>query len=1801
MLLGQNIVILRVRTADILIIVRVFKKTMDPEGLLYSNKFVPAPQDINFETADRSRARNQFREFYEATFGKPTFTAYDAATLAPDDILQTNAATTSITRNDIPDDAPRRCSLVSKVVCIDSKDRNMNIYQDPNSYRVYLSEHFQNIRKVRLLSFELPYSEQLIKSQPANKKNNKLYWQNGSAEPDAGYTYSLTLTSGNYSSSKFTNEIVNRTASVQRFGMTSSTGDPVYSDFSIDLSGTTNVFTIRQNNSYTLDNPLSTESGSAVVTVTQNNHELLPGQVVNMSGAITFGGIAAKNLNSSQVIDVNIQRIDNLYRDSVNNLTLIEYATTQSALTGRVNARKGKRFIHGMGTNFKTSVKSGDVVHVGYYNYTVENVVTDFLLTTEEPLEETFNKYNLIKNLSQSDTNAFDVVTGDPSRTTVNVINHRLRNINTTSTTELEADKLYESDFLDFSGLIYKAAQPIIKIYSSDFIYSQQVMFDSIDPTYNNFSFFRVLSSIETFNVATVTASNNVLSLLSASGSALGNYQLPQGSYSMLQLPSLISTTLSGWSVLYNSSLQRFYFQTPATGSTATVTIPSAGISDTYFLFATHGIDFTAANSPASLLGFQSTVNYGTIAMSSTNVNSSAAITLQGGHTSIYILAASNNSLLYTATLSRLVYLNVLELVDLLKSTLLNLGIPIDVSYVAGIQRVIFTPNSSSFRFRLMFRKSTTVIGVGAALGFDTTFLHENVCLRSVFQVKSYLPEAYYTHPLMEVFNAAKIFPSQQCRGTAIVMNNSNVVTGQFDLFDYTALVQNSLAVQTTGTNNVVGQISQNTWRITTPGSAETGHTYFTLSAFNATYTPDTYLAAGRRVTVLVVTVVSGRFQFTNPETSEIFAGDTPLTIEKGATTLFDLRNVPDTSRFKLSEVQNGEYNTGTTGVELTKFRRYFFDGDWLMLNVPLDDTVTDVLYFYDDLSASAIDTNFQAQTYYFSKPGDYLCVADEPAILVPVATPAPQLVLYVGRIYTLEYSQVLIDTASNFAGIDQLKLSLSLDGLHAGGIEFTANYITYTSTSISLDLRAQNLPFPERVYYYSKTTAGAGGAGYFTIKQPNNAGAIVVSAPYYSTYDVYLSGAIPYSLNNDSRYVTDGYTVLLSPFNALGSLTVDNPIYLIDSTVSDACNIMPGAFNVTYDNNRFNVIDNASQVAATISLTPGYRSLLDISVDIQAQLNEAFELTSADLQFSVIYDTTNNIYNFTVNNGRTYSFDFLGFDIGDGSDLYNSAAEILGFAQTDRPTNASTPMGIVQASQAFSSSLPCNLSLSTKHTIKIKTSDVSGVSLQSPMLSWSELLQDADNTSLTALVRGHAAMRTGTRFTTDLSVGENVLLGTDLDVVFTVVNIESDVLLQLNTNAVFVAATVDATTGDVIPAPSTPFTVRIFKAPTSTALFSNDEKLVFFRDTQAKSTYDYDGGLVGQNLQLTRVSPVKLSIVETDKILQASAADTDNTYNFNKITNHNLYFIKNNSKWSFNTPYPATATVNSRGGNPVTIGTGVKFRLLFSRTDTPGTLLGFPNVGLPSGDTTFKTVHSNTVEDDRYLSTIVRSEVGVAPQSGFLKVITSAPHKFEYGDTVYIEGHTGSSNDLALNSDEGYIITLDNTQLTFVETENGIVQTRGVFYIPLSLSAGGIGGVAYKKQLYQPFSLAGENYLYLICPTLATLSTTTPKVSNVFAKLLLNAPPGEIIFNSYVTSDKLFDDAPLATLDYLDFQIVNPEGDLTDFNNLNHSFSLEITYESIAPDGTQRSSRTNTKIDESQQRGAAIGGATTQSLGVNM
>uniref|UniRef100_A0A6C0H7G1 Uncharacterized protein n=1 Tax=viral metagenome TaxID=1070528 RepID=A0A6C0H7G1_9ZZZZ len=244
------------------------------------------------------------------------------------------------------------------------------------------------------------------------------------------------------------------------------------------------------------------------------------------------------------------------------------------------------------------------------------------------------------------------------------------------------------------------------------------------------------------------------------------------------------------------------------------------------------------------------------------------------------------------------------------------------------------------------------------------------------------------------------------------------------------------------------------------------------------------------------------------------------------------------------------------------------------------------------------------------------------------------------------------------------------------------------------------------------------------------------------------------------------------------------------------------------------------------------------------------------------------------------------------------------------------------------------------------------------------------------------------------------------------------------------------------------------------------------------------------------------------------------------------------------------------------------------------------------------------------------------------VEVITQLPHGLSSGSTVRLM----KTNSVPSIDNGGYVVTVTATDTFTIVYGQGITQagTSGIigmnqdFYLYGASSVGGlaadvINGVKYTvrdvidahtlnfnarsfaeyveqgggESLYissllhgfnaiqtntknsvlnRSINLQGENYAFLCCPQIATMMNTG-KVTNIFARFLLDQSPGSMVF-SFLSNPKEFHTAPLNQLSELEFSVVNHDASLYDFNDLDYSFVLEITEIVDMTDGFNLSSR---------------------------
>ena len=104
---------------------------------------------------------------------------------------------------------------------------------------------------------------------------------------------------------------------------------------------------------------------------------------------------------------------------------------------------------------------------------------------------------------------------------------------------------------------------------------------------------------------------------------------------------------------------------------------------------------------------------------------------------------------------------------------------------------------------------------------------------------------------------------------------------------------------------------------------------------------------------------------------------------------------------------------------------------------------------------------------------------------------------------------------------------------------------------------------------------------------------------------------------------------------------------------------------------------------------------------------------------------------------------------------------------------------------------------------------------------------------------------------------------------------------------------------------------------------------------------------------------------------------------------------------------------------------------------------------------------------------------------------------------------------------------------------------------------------------------LSGDDYFYMCSPQLSDTVIDDGYVKDIFAKILLNQAPGNILYDTYVSNPKIYYDTPLKFIDRIEFIFKQPNNTLFFMNNLEHSFSLRIDEVIEIIENTNFSSRT--------------------------
>ena len=184
-------------------------------------------------------------------------------------------------------------------VTIDSADRDTELYPEPNYYKIQLNKELQQIKSIRLATTEIPNTAQVLYKRSDDDYNTSIYWIDYDDVEQGNYDiiYEARLDPGNYTALSLATHMQERMNGVNRF----TTGTP--HEFIVDINLDTDVASFQSISSTVLGtNPIQTNAGSRLVTVTHEGHNFRVGDFVIIVGATAVGAITAERLNTTHEI-----------------------------------------------------------------------------------------------------------------------------------------------------------------------------------------------------------------------------------------------------------------------------------------------------------------------------------------------------------------------------------------------------------------------------------------------------------------------------------------------------------------------------------------------------------------------------------------------------------------------------------------------------------------------------------------------------------------------------------------------------------------------------------------------------------------------------------------------------------------------------------------------------------------------------------------------------------------------------------------------------------------------------------------------------------------------------------------------------------------------------------------------------------------------------------------------------------------------------------------------------------------------------------------------------------------------------------------------------------------------------------------------------------------------------------------------------------------------------------------------------------------------------------------------------------
>jgi len=200
---------------------------------------------------------------------------------------------------------------INNDVSIGLISNSINGYPTPDFYKIKFKSYY-NIKKIKLVSTEIPNTEMLIKNNTVFK-NNILYWQ---ILEDGDYIYNIEISPGNYDAYSLQSEISSKISDIGRnFGSYLNSNLYINNCIPIiNINSSNNTFSMQLLSSITLSSNIviynsSNTDGYTRLTITHPYHNLSIGDKITISNAVNVFHTDGQLYIPQNIIN-NIQQIE---------------------------------------------------------------------------------------------------------------------------------------------------------------------------------------------------------------------------------------------------------------------------------------------------------------------------------------------------------------------------------------------------------------------------------------------------------------------------------------------------------------------------------------------------------------------------------------------------------------------------------------------------------------------------------------------------------------------------------------------------------------------------------------------------------------------------------------------------------------------------------------------------------------------------------------------------------------------------------------------------------------------------------------------------------------------------------------------------------------------------------------------------------------------------------------------------------------------------------------------------------------------------------------------------------------------------------------------------------------------------------------------------------------------------------------------------------------------------------------------------------------------------------------------------